>query len=161
MNELLQAWTRAGHAVAAHFEKLAGAQSLPLAAPAAPVEEPKKERKPRAAKAEAPAAPPAAAPAPGADFSAGLGIQADASAGATASVDPALDEKKSLDEMYKLAMEFVNKDAVAANVAARQAKAKTHYGQVYKVGNIKDLPHTQRLQFIAWLKAEIASPAAV
>lgn len=158
MNELLQAWTRAGNAVAAHFEKLNGGVALaPAPVPAA--EEPARTRKPRAAKPEA--AVPSAASAPGADFSAGLGIQGDAPVPPAAAADPALDEKKSLDEMYKLAMEFVNKDAVAANVAARQAKAKAHYGSVYKVGNIKDLPHTQRLQFIAWLREQISSPAAV
>ena len=68
-----------------------------------------------------------------------------------------ISEQESLAELYKIAANYVQKDAVEANRVARQKTAKEHLAATYKVATIKDLPHPQRLQFIAWLKAGIAA----
>jgi len=140
MNELIQAWTRAGNAVAAYFEKAAQVPStlIPpgtvLDTTPGPIEAPK-PRKPRAPKAEAPAAPVApAAPAP-------------------APTAGEVTEEASLLEIKAIAKTYVQRFAnqVDGIKAFRQLMSDK-----VKVARLDDLVHAQRLIVIEAAKAEIA-----
>lgn len=138
MNELIQAWTRAGNAVAAYYEKAGN----PMLQVGEVVKTeiidlgPKKERKPRATKAEAPA-PEAPKPEPA--------VVLPGSA-------TEMSEDDSLKEVRAVAKAFVQRFAnqVDGITAFRKLMSDT-----CKVGKIDDLVHAQRLQVITAAKAEI------
>lgn len=136
MNELIQAWTRAGLAVAAYFEKqLNSAQpELPLRtpAPAAAAAEPAPEPKPRVRKEKA-AAVAATAPL----------------------VDPNMTAEQSAKEVYDVATAFVErfkKDSPDGRTMAL-AILKEKFNAA-AIAELKE--HAQRVQFIGALKAKMA-----
>ncbi len=150
MDELLKAWTRAGNAVAAYFEK-AVQPSLPgLDSP--PAAEPKPRKKRTAAdgpEAGAAAAAPAAIPptppaAPAAQPPAGAAVVEQS-------------EEESLKEVRALAKTFVQRfqNQVDGIKAFRELIAATT-----GVARIDDLVHAQRLSVIAKAKMEIAQKDA-
>lgn len=138
MNELIEAWTRAGIAVAKYFEHKAG-NPMPTSEEAvkpevlAEIAAVKKERKTRATKAEAPVAAVAAPAAP-------------------PSVAE-MTEDASILELRAVAKVFVQRFGNQADgiAAFRKLMADT-----CKVAKIDDLVHAQRLQMIIAAKAEIA-----
>lgn len=144
MNELIQAWTRAGLAVAAYFEKCGNpVLSVVRTGPEtvvdtpAPVPAEPKPRKPRAAKTDTvvlPEAPAAGAP---------VILPGSASE---------MSEDDSLKEVRAIAKAFVQRFAnqVDGITAFRKLMSDT-----CKVGKIDDLVHAQRLQVITAAKAEI------
>lgn len=142
MLELIQAWTRAGNAVAVYYEKQSGMTGKDVAAAPttdAPPAEPK-PRKPRASKLTEAQAD-------------------DISGGAPASkplppAEPEISDADSLADLYKSVGAFVQKDADEAARAARQKKAKDHLAAEYRVANLKELSIPQRLQFIGWIKEQ-------
>lgn len=146
MDELIKAWTRAGNAIAAYYEKAGSPLTRVTDAPPAPrlsEDVPPKTRKPRAPKDETIAAAPAptAAPAPAA-----------AAAPTSAAVlEPT--EEDSLKEVRALAKTFVQRfqNQVDGIKAFRELIAATT-----GVARIDDLVHSQRLVVIAKAKAEIA-----
>lgn len=143
MNELIQAWTRAGLAVAAYFEKcgnpvLSVVRTGPETVVDTPAPAEPKPRKPRAVKAtdtvtlpEAPAA--------------GAAVVLPGSA-------TEMSEDDSLKEVRAVAKAFVQRFAnqVDGITAFRKLMSDT-----CKVGKIDDLVHAQRLQVITAAKAEI------
>lgn len=144
MSELIQAWTRAGNAIADYFEK-AGSPLLPFtAAPvvaaAEPAAAPAKVRASKKEKAPAPELPaPTASPAdilpPGPAL-------------------PDMTEEQSAKAVYEVCAAFVQRFAKATPDGRTAALAIL--AEQFKVAAIKDLVHSQRLQFISALKTKIA-----
>ncbi len=148
MNDLIAAWTRAGNAFAAHYEKLNGA--APETAAPAPTrlseDTPKatRTRKPKEAPAEAAApatpTPPAAAPAP------------------APAAQPEMTDKESYDELCRLAISFIAADKPGTE--ERRGTAMKHVESTYKVAALSAVPHgPQRLQLIGWFKDQLIAGA--
>lgn len=78
--------------------------------------------------------------------------------------EPEMDEKQSYDELCRVTLAFINKDADAAAAAIRRAHAEKFVTETYKVAALSKVPHgPQRLQLIAWMKEQLVSykaPAA-
>ena len=137
MNELMQALTRAATAVAVYYEKQAGVEpGAVVPAAAAP------ERAPRArkTKAETPA-PETAAPAP-------------VPPAPTVAL-PEMSEEQSAKAVYEVCGSFVQRFAKASPDGRAQALALL--ASDFKAAAIKDLNHSQRLQFIVKLQGLIAA----
>jgi hypothetical protein len=143
MDELIKVWTQAGKLLCAVLETQLNPTLELQVTTSAPEPETTKVRKPRAAKAP-------------------VAASAEAPAAAQAPVEtkpkptPA-DEKKSLDEVYRLGAQYVNGAEAGAARVARQEKAIAHMKAEYKTAVTKELTHEQRLAFAAWLKAEMGA----
>lgn len=141
MNELIAAWTRAGNAVAAYYEKEAGAEA-PAGRLSEDIPKAARTRKPKEEKApDAPAAPaqPAVPPTPPAAAE--------------------LTDKESYDEMCRLAIAYIAADKPGTE--ERRALAMKHVEATYRVSALSGVPHgPQRLQLIEWFKGNLPKVAA-
>lgn len=115
-----------------------------------------------AAQTQSPAAPPAPAPAPTPTPApalppTGLGI-GDGVPSAPAPQAPTMTEAESLTETYKQGAAYIQRTPEQGQMVARQLYAKAHMMAKWKTESIKDIPHTGRIEFIAWLKDAPTDP---
>lgn len=126
----------------------ASAPRLPLtdAEETSQVEAPQvvKVRKPRASKKEAAPVVPNELASP-------------AATAPTAAPTVELTEAQSLDALYRVCAKVVEK--FKGSTVTGFDRATNHLKQTYKVAKLADLPHAQRLQFIAWLTGELEKDA--